>query len=268
MNLEVISLIISIIGQIGVWITIFLVFLTLKEMEKQRRASYKPVIVIPRFGLQAEGKEEGDIIVFDDLCRGGVFDEEQKSYISSELAEKYKFGKFDHVVLYNLGTGAAKDIAIEWRLEFEIPEIVASIKEFCYKNSIPLIVELDKGNLNLHKKFRPEDSYIVSCSIEPGKEDIDYLLPQSVESSGLRLTFPIIYQQLISLLAMTYQNKNPEWLVPNLPIILEIHYQDIGEKHYKSQHRLRIARHFTATNTDTNITTFECLVEATQIHLP
>jgi hypothetical protein len=127
-NLDVINLIVSIIGQIGTWITIILVFLTLREMGKQRRESYKPVIVIPRFGLQAEGKAESEVIIFDDLHRGGIFDETQQAYKGEEFAKGGNFGKWDHVVLYNLGAGAAKEISVEWKLEFDVFEAVDSIK--------------------------------------------------------------------------------------------------------------------------------------------
>jgi len=265
-NFESINLIVSIIGQIGAWITIILVFLTLKEMEKQRRESYKPVVVIPRFGLQAEGKVKGDVTVFDDLYRGGVFDEEQQSYRGEESAKRGDFGKLDHVVLYNLGAGAAKDIEIEWKLEFELSDAINNIKEFCYKNSIPLILEIDKENLNVCEKFEPDNSFIVSCSILPGKEQIDYLLPQSVEPSGIRLTLPIIYQKLISLLATTYDNQNPEWSVLDLPITLNIRYRDIGNKLHRNQYRLRIAHHFIVTHAETEVTYFEALFETSQIN--
>jgi hypothetical protein len=93
-----------------------------------------------------------------------------------------------------------------------------------------LIVEINKDNLDVHKKFRNDREFVVSCKIAAGKDEIDYLLPQSIEPSGIRLTLPIIYQELISLLATTYNNQTPHWSAPDLPIILDIRYRDIGNK--------------------------------------
>jgi 1,4-dihydroxy-2-naphthoate octaprenyltransferase len=63
-NPDSLNVILSTIGQIGTWVTIVLVFLTLKEMEKQRRESYKPVIVIPQFDLKAKGKCTTKLLLF------------------------------------------------------------------------------------------------------------------------------------------------------------------------------------------------------------
>jgi len=65
-------------------------------------------------------------------------------------------------------------------------------------------------------------------------------------------------------LATTYQNKRPELLVSDLPIVLDIQYHDIGDKQYRNQYHLRMAEYFILTDPGTSETTFECLFEATQ----
>ncbi|RPJ73856.1 MAG: hypothetical protein EHM20_11555, partial [Alphaproteobacteria bacterium] len=231
-NLESINLIVSMIGQIGVFITIILVFLTLKEMEKQRRESYKPIVVIPSFWLEVIGRIEEKTVVFYDPQRGGFFEEE--SVARKKLAPRH------HVELYNVGAGVAKDIEIEWKLEFETSDAVDSIREFCYKNSIPLIVEIDKGNLIIRHKSEAYGSFTFFCDLAPIKGKIDYILPQSVEPSRIRLALPMVYQKLISLLATTCDSQTPQFS-SDLPIILDIRYRDIGNKQYRNQYLLKIA---------------------------
>jgi hypothetical protein len=264
-DFDVVNLVVSIVGQLGVWITIILVFLTLKEMEKQRRESYKPVVVIPRFGLRGEAKMHDGIIVFEDFYRGGLHNEEIQWNQGKDSSKEGNFRVLDHVVLYNLGVGAAKDIEIKWELDFEISEAVEKVKEFCYKNSIPLIVEIDKDALKVRKKFRADDNVVYHYSIIPGEHQIDYLLPQSVEPSGIRLRLPLIYEKLLSLLTTTYNYKNPDWPKPELPILLDIHYKDIGNKEYRNQYRLRISHHFFALGEEAESTYFDALFEATHI---
>jgi hypothetical protein len=43
--------ILVIVGQAATWVTLVFVFLTLREMEKQRRANQKPELIIPKVPL-------------------------------------------------------------------------------------------------------------------------------------------------------------------------------------------------------------------------
>jgi hypothetical protein len=243
---------------------IFLVFLTLREMEKQRRESYKPVIVIPKFGLKAKGKLRGIVTLFYQLYRGGIF-EDHPMLAPSSRSEKESEPKWAHVILRNLGAGPAKNISAEWKLDFDVDEQVKQLKEFFYKNSIPIILEIKKGYLYVLENFNPETSAPSTYAIEPRKTDIDFLLPHSVEPLGTSIQFPQIYEKLIDLLATLHENQTPEWLVPELPIILDLRYRDIGTKQLRNQYRLRITRHEHTRKVTEDVFDFYALFEITQI---
>ena len=52
---------IAIIGQVATWITVLFVLLTLREMERQRRESYKPELVVSRERLSLFGNQKGKV---------------------------------------------------------------------------------------------------------------------------------------------------------------------------------------------------------------
>jgi len=263
-NPDSLNMILSIIGPIGTLLTVVLVFLTLKEMEKQRRESYKPVIVIPQFDLKAKGRVHDKVFTFYSLYRGAIFEEVQIG--DSNKPEKNVVFKGAHVILRNLGVGAAKNIVIEWKLDFDLIEAINRIKEFFYKNSVPIVLEVKKGELYVSEKFTPESSHPSTYTIEPQVKNIDYLLPQVVEPLGTHIQFPKIYEKLVCLLATIYENQQPEWLVPDLPLILKISYQDIGNKQYKNQFRLRMTRYLHLRQANKEVPDFFVVFEITQIH--
>jgi len=50
--------IVSIISQISTWLTILLVYFTLREMRNQRKASQKPDLIIPQFTIYGYADRE------------------------------------------------------------------------------------------------------------------------------------------------------------------------------------------------------------------
>jgi hypothetical protein len=85
------------------------------------------------------------VITFYQLYRGAIFEENPKVGEDNK-PEKNMVFKGAHVILHNLGAGAAKNIVIEWKLDFDLIEAINRIKEFFYKNSVPIVLEVKKGH--------------------------------------------------------------------------------------------------------------------------
>src|SRR5258706_9191683 len=122
MNLDLVNLVIGVVGQVGTWLGLFVVFLTLKEMEKQRRESYKP-----------------SLFVLSGYFRGTA---EEHNEISLPLF--WSFGKDDNdmpdgIRIFKVGLGAATSLQFIW--SFDLENQIARIKDYCYKNSIPIVVQ-------------------------------------------------------------------------------------------------------------------------------
>lgn len=217
--------IVGIIGQAATWITVFLVFLTLREMEKQRRASQKPVLIIPNVTILG-------------------FSNSNELFIASRWSNKesrsesYEVGKLPKITIYNIGTGAAKEIKIKWN--FDIQSTLKSIQEYCHKNSLPIVATSENGFLTTEFNGNLFGSNIQGVS----NVEHAYLLPASVTSEGLESELPATFLNLASI--MTFLKAHQANLLSStnklsssnfeMPILhFEIQYYDISGNKYKKK---------------------------------
>jgi hypothetical protein len=136
--------IIGILGQVATWVTVILVFFTLREMEKQRKASQKPELIIP------------NVSVFGYTDNKDIFI--ASNWSNKEIkSDGFVIEKYPQFILYNIGAGAAKEINIKW--DFDLTNTVKSIQDYCYRNSIPVVVSIQKDMLQIQIKER--GSYMI-----------------------------------------------------------------------------------------------------------
>lgn len=246
-----ISDVIAIAGQIAMWITLIVVFLTLREMEKQRRASYKPELVIPRslvYGF-------GDIIVEDIIL--------PLEWRNSENIEETRDDSL--LTIYNLGFGAAVHIRISWEFEFE--ETLRFVQDYCYENSIPIVVGYEQRFGT--KVFQLEIEDRVSSFINIGSiydQSYDYLVPASVTSKGLRLHLPPDYKSLIAIMIFMswkeFEKDNSPMKDLNFPDLkLKVNYQDIGGNDYVKEFGLTFQLRHMTNKKETDESVFSALLE-------
>ena len=208
---------IGLLGQIATWITVLIIFLTLIEMEKQRKASQKPELIITNAFIM------------------GYPDESNNLYIASHWSNKEvkkdinKLYENPNVTIFNIGAGAAKEINFSWN--FDIQKTVNSIQDYCLRNSIPVVI-------NIQKKF-------LEIAIEGVFDGINldsnfeyaYLMPASVITQGLNSEIPIYLLKLISFLIFISMQKHGfefgDFEIPS--IFCELSYTDIGGVRYKKK---------------------------------
>src|SRR3972149_11460007 len=96
----------GIIGQLATLVAVLFVFLTLQEMVKQRKASYKPEIIIPNVSIYGYVDNPDEIFI-------------SNRWSNKELTDEYVVGNLPKVSLYNIGLGAAKSIKIKWDFDLQ-----------------------------------------------------------------------------------------------------------------------------------------------------
>jgi len=131
-----INFLILIISQIATWITILLVYFTLREMRNQRKASQKPDLVFPKikvYGYVYGLKDRKDLLIPRHWSNDEDFQIDQS------------WGEQASIKLYNVGFGVAKNIELKWTVEPD--KTMQQIKDYCYQNSIPIIIKrVDEDN--------------------------------------------------------------------------------------------------------------------------
>jgi hypothetical protein len=223
--------IIGIIGQVATWVTVLLVFLTLREMEKQRKASQKPEIIVPNVSIFGYGDDHDGILV-------------AARWSNEKIKDEYVIGKLPKVIFYNIGSGAAKSIKIKW--DFDLQSTVKIIQGYCQKNSLPIIVMNENG------KFLLVDSSVMNIEAMSNIER-PYLMPASVITSGLEIELPLTFLSLSSILIFLNSHQITQRLEKSLTtetveyqffdmpeLTLELEYYDIGGYEYKKEFDIKI----------------------------
>ncbi len=227
--------IISIVGIIGTWITIALVYYTLREMRNQRIASQKPDLIIPRspnvsvYSYRKEG--ESNLLV--------------PKWWSA--AEPVKFGKYGWlesipVKLYNVGFGAAKNIKLNWVVEYD--KTLQQIKDYCYQHSIPIVLQLQgDSSITIHEQGTITAGFQLSSQIN----EYEFLMPVSITKEGLTSFAPQSLKDMLSIILylrnhwMIQDEDNPELMVDFPPIKLELDYDDVEEFHYSKRFDITVS---------------------------
>ncbi len=220
MSLE---MIIFIVGQIATWVTVILVFLTLREMEKQRKASQKPDVVIPKVILYGYTTQKDDDLIVP------------TEWSNKEIKNgETQLNHFPTATVYNLGFGAAKNIILKW--DFDISKIMQTIKDYCYQNSIPIVVSVEDDLLKINIKGGGKWVPIKVFS----NQDHDYLLPASLTSKGLETPLPLTFLELLSVVIYMFIHdaKNskpaskigPSYEIPSMRLYLK--YEAISGLQY------------------------------------
>lgn len=118
---------IAMVGQAATWVTVVVVFLTLREMGRQRKQSLQPELVIPRVLLH--GALDNDYFPTDWSTESSNQDE------SVKLKRRYP-----NVTIYNLGVGSATNIDLRW--DFHPAATLQTANQLCQKHSIPILFKI------------------------------------------------------------------------------------------------------------------------------
>ena len=212
------SNLLSLLTQIATWITVLLVLFTLFEMVKQRKATYKPDIVISNNSVYVYISQSGfpDIWLEERIAKGDIFE-------TSEPNLKFQ------LPIYNLGLGAARDIEIEWKYDHaNFIKAVNQISTYSPKKFNLSMTDYDFLLFEIPGKYR---SYINLEGELINKKN--FLLPYSMEDKSESISLPQGFMLLVSVYALCDISKClkershfPKFDIPQID--LSIKYNDIG----------------------------------------
>ncbi|MCE9508049.1 MAG: hypothetical protein K8R48_07030 [Alphaproteobacteria bacterium] len=216
MTLQEIS---SFVSDWGTFLAALAAFLTLLEMHRQRKHSYKPDIVpIEK--------------TFNGYFESAIFCT-WKENIPQKLAKRDKTTSADvdiKLSLFNLGNGAAKNLQFEWDFEFE--SFIKKLNSINKKAETG--IEIDNSGPLL--QFKENGQCKIGVNLKPNLKDRkDYLLPASIEREGLKISLPMAYIWLVSnyfYLRFKILSKDLPFGIPDLR--LNIEYSDIAGNKYQT----------------------------------
>jgi hypothetical protein len=225
---------IAIASSIGAFLSAFATFWTVREMAKQRSATYRPDLAFPVISFQAA----------PNLVSSGPVPDWWTERTTRQVSPTS--GETDVVPLQglsipmlNVGLGAARDLLIEWSFPVE-----------------RMIHELNGHLLTLGDSVRfTHDGFAVSSSSADGKmltssiwrnqrrEEVKFVLPAETESSPVRLRLPHAYVYLYSALfqskAKLKKGKIFDASIDQLTA--KISYKDIANTQHHRQFTLTVS---------------------------
>jgi hypothetical protein len=213
--------IIAVVGHTATWLTLIVVLLTLREMNTQRRHSYKPQLVPLQDSVHAFWK----------ITSSSQFPNYWSTAPKSPEQVKSQTPPHAAVRVVNLGVGAASSVTAKWQLQ--IDKLLGEIKDYCYAHSIPVVVDInERGWLSIKAPGGTATSLNNDLVCEQ-----DYLLPVPTSPDGWALPFPFALRQLTSLLiylvaSAADQNQVPESFRGAPPFTLDLAYRDLAGDTY------------------------------------
>lgn len=223
-------------------ITTFLVLLTLREMKQQRRASYRPELLLRSFysfsiyrEKSAKGKQSFDLMT-DRVVENQVQ--------PARTPFPFEF----RIAMDNIGLATAKNVEIEFQTD--IPHLTEVVKEldsdgrFRASTASGLLSVSCDGVLSPH--------YFRLSAME--KLQVDYVPPRTDTSAAELIALPNYYVALI-VAAVGLSVDKPETglifdILNKMPSLeISVKYEDIGDEKISATYRLSPSLVFVSTET-------------------
>lgn len=200
----------QIIALLACLLTLFVAlatFLTVRQIGKQREASYKPELVFSKSRYTANST---------------------KNSMHWNCATRTENKIVDSLVPFtNIGLGAAKEVSIEW--EFDVPKAVTLVNELAQKAMSEGYIEIENDTVLFKSNQSGNAVHIWTtqkhCSL-------DYILSGSEEVRSQSISIPIVYLTLFASFSASkfkIDQKDNDKFVELQAVIT---YRDIAEKSY------------------------------------
>ncbi|MDI9870594.1 hypothetical protein [Flectobacillus roseus] len=210
----------------------FITYRTLKEIENQRETTYKPEIIVEgcHFYLYSTKGKKLDFPTEYSLVR------KPKGYISDAKYSEFSFK------IYNIGFASAKNIQFEFLPKSEeIVRLNHCLQFIESKNKVQIIQHNDSIEF---KRFDdssdlPKGNHSISGQ---NSRTLNHLLPVNIDNKPFNIYIPT-YLLLMHSLKIFYSSnpiKNTDILRSPFTFILNIKYQDIGNKMHEKNFNIMI----------------------------
>jgi hypothetical protein len=217
------------LGLLATWFTAYLVLRTLREMEKQRKASLRPDLIIPPMPIYAYTREDSVLPI------AKIWSDHT---IGPQISTKDLWFGWPEVTLFNIGFGAAKDIQLRW--VFGIEDVLKGMTAYLYEKALPVVVTIEDGHLIINVQGTISSWSDVEMW---SNSQHDYLMPASVMKEGIKSQVPVPYLELIAVQnymtmielgkgpGQTGDLNGPPFQAP--PLSLQLSYSDVEGESYR-----------------------------------
>jgi hypothetical protein len=220
--------IIALFASVGACLSATATFLTVRQIAKQREASYRPDLTLSR--IYFEGLRSP--IMSGLLPTHWV----AKGVASESVVNVEQFG----IPLRNVGLGAAKRVMISW--SFALDDAVKEVNELAQRTLTPAHLTFDGDDLVVKSEGIGNG---VSLWSNQQQTSIDYVMSAAVQKEVSRLTLPDAYVQICSaLILLSSKLKEAPLTLPKLPTLrAKMDYFDIAERKHHALFEIELELH-------------------------
>ena len=208
-------------------------FLTVREMARQRRASYRPDIVAARQYAYAYATAESS---------GLRFAWSRDRAIASDVNEKFPLGEKYTITLFNVGFGAAKQIEATWT--FDVEAWIKPLNDLAQKTFTSLFIASDPRTRTV-RISGPDYRDTTQMVGNQLRHERGHLLPASLDRIGIEIDVPPCFLALAALQVSMGSRldpgsgMSPEW--KTFPVIsLSLRCRDVGAEEHEKVFRLSV----------------------------
>jgi hypothetical protein len=199
-------------------------FLTVWQIAKQRRATYRPEIVVMRGRVLTTGDLKNPDL--KTLLNWKRSDDE-------EMTRTHFLGRGYSLFLVNTGMGSATNVLATW--DFPLEAFVAYARQLENAHDYPVDIEYSKGTVSVSRQQQ-----IASFWNSQRITHFDYILPTSVKSEPTEISLPHSYIVAVSVCAGVFVRDYDENGPAVPPLRLSLEFCDIAGK----KHRMQYDIHF------------------------
>jgi hypothetical protein len=219
---------IALLASIGACLSAIATFLTVQQMARQRRDSYRPDLALSQLPVNGACNPSGKTLLPD------VWSTDQ----SAPSTAKHFFT----IPLLNLGLGAAKNLVVSW--SFAVDSAINVVNDLAQRTLTPVYISNENGMLSVK-------SEALGGSVEMWRNQrvatVDYILPTAVQNMPFQLKLPHAYITIITLLLyLEFKSKPKDFDIPELRV--EFKYSDIGSRSYETRYRIDLEVFMLAEN--------------------
>ena len=203
---------IALLASTGACLSAIAAFLAVKQNTKQHKASFMPELALTKTEFIATNNNYSkDKIPFNWVEKENK-DTEQKILHNLSIPIK------------NIGLGTAREVNILWKFNFK--DTVLRVNELSQKQLIQAYFEFTNEMLSFKSK---DNGNSTSLWINQKSSSLDYILPVSIDSIGVKIQLPDAYIRLMSVL-ISFSSKGKDFkFIEDIPHLkLSLKFYDIG----------------------------------------
>jgi len=230
----------ALVAALAAMVTAWGTLQTVRQMQIQMEASYRPELTFARVYLKAEPDSPSTPLPthWTEQPLPTHWTEEPRFPVSGTTTSTSKITApaWFFTNLYNVGLGAATSINVVWN--FAVEDMIEEINRLAQRTLTPAFYEYNKGALSLESQTWPKETIFWEAE---KKASLDYIMPESTHHTSAALRIPLTYIQLFStyLYLNLLQNDNRSEIKP-FPLQIDISYGDISGQRHQVSFSLRV----------------------------